>query len=1035
MNYAELLCQSNFSFLQGASHPEELLLEAERLGYSALALTDECSLAGVVRAYAAQQTHQLGIKLIIGSRFRFSEQGADLELVLLCPDRRAYAELCRVITNARRRCPKGHYRLDPWDLRSLRHCLLLWLPQGQPDADGYWGPWLAKHHGPRLWLGLRRHLEAGEAGYRAQCEALAQTLSLTIAACGEVLMHHPDRLPLQQLLTAIRLGTNLPEAGRRLVPNAERSLRPLHKLNRLFRPEWLAQTQTIAERCQFSLSELRYEYPAELVPKGQTPFAYLCKLVEQGLRKRFPEGLNQRLRTLVDKELALIEELGYAHFFLTIHDLVCFAQSRGILYQGRGSAANSVVCYCLDITAVDPRHIEVLFERFLSKERKEPPDIDVDFEHQRREEVIQYIYTKYGRPRAALAATVIRYRFKSAIKDLGKALGLEAQQLDFLVRHSNRRDPESPWETQLADLGLDPESNKVQQLVHWTQVLCGFPRHLSQHVGGFVIASGPLYELVPLENAAMAGRTVIQWDKDDIETLGLLKVDVLALGMLTALRKSFDLIREHQGQELTLAGLTQDMADPAVYQMIQRAETIGVFQIESRAQMSMLPRLKPRCYYDLVIQIAIVRPGPIQGGMVHPYLQRRNGTEAVSYPSREVEAVLGRTMGVPIFQEQVIKLAMVAAGFSGGEADQLRRAMARWKQTGELRPFHQKLVNGMEARGYHRDYAERIYQQICGFGEYGFPESHSASFALLAYASAWLKCHYPEAFYTALLNSQPMGFYSPSQLIQDAQRRGVEIRQVCINQSQRDHSLESGRKGLAIRLGFRLVKQLSETGIECILSARVRLGSKGFSHLRQLQQLGLTQPDLAALASSDSLHALSQGRRQQRWQLMDTAASLPLFQTTEPPTEEDHSGQHLPQAGAMEELLEDYASLNLSLKGHPVQLLDEAGLLGSYVRAEDLSQYQDRSPIAVAGLVTGRQSPGTASGVTFITLEDHTGNSNVIVWRASARAQKQAYLSARLLKVHGILEREGSVVHVIAGRLEDLSTKLEGLNLQSRDFH
>ena len=823
MNYAELLCQSNFSFLQGASHPEEFMLEAERLGYSALAITDECSLAGVVRAYAAQQEHRLGLKLIVGSRFRLSDKDANLELVLLCPDRRAYTELCRVITNARRRSSKGHYRLDLWDLRGLRHCLLLWLPQGDPVSDDYWGPWLAKHRQTRRWLGLRRHLQADEQSYRIHCETLARNLNLTIAACGEVLMHHPDRLPLQHLLTAIRLGTSVPAAGRQLLANAERSLRPLSKLNKLFRPEWLNETQVIAEHCQFSLSELRYEYPAELVPPGQTPFTYLCELVEQGARKRFPEGLNEPLRVLVDKELALIEELGYAHFFLTIHDLVCFAQSRGILYQGRGSAANSVVCYCLEITAVDPRHIEVLFERFLSRERNEPPDIDVDFEHQRREEVIQYIYRKYGRPRAALAATVIRYRFKSAFRDLGKALGLEARQLDFCIRHINRRDPESPWETQLTELGLDPESNQARQLIHWTRVLCGFPRHLSQHVGGFVIAAGPLYELVPVENAAMAERTIIQWDKDDIKTLGLLKVDVLALGMLTAIRRSFDLVRKHQGKEVTLAGLTLGMDDPGVYRMIQRAETMGLFQIESRAQMSMLPRLKPRCYYDLVIQIAIVRPGPIQGGMIHPYLKRRNGLEPVDYPSVQVQAVLERTLGVPIFQEQVIKLAMVAAGFSGGEADQLRRAMARWKQTGELRPFRQKLVTGMEAQGYDREYAERIYQQICGFGEYGFPESHSASFALLVYASAWLKYYHPEAFYTALLNSQPMGFYSPSQLLQDAQRRGVQIRPVCINRSPKDHTLEPKGKGLAIRLGFRQVKQLSEAGIEKLLAARAEL--------------------------------------------------------------------------------------------------------------------------------------------------------------------------------------------------------------------
>lgn len=1031
MTYAELVCQSNFSFLEGASHPEELMARADELGYQALAITDECSVAGVVRAYAEQRRLASNTRLIVGSRLRLAP---GLDLVFLCPTRTAYAELCRIISNARRRSPKGHYQLEKWDLKSIQHGLLIWLPSGDATLDQRWGQWLNKHHADRLWLGVRRHLTHREHRLIAYCEQLGHTHNLPLCACGEVLMHRAERLPLQQVLTAIRLGTTVAKAGRRLCPNAERSLRSPAKLARLFQPEWLAETRHIAERCTFDLSELRYEYPSELVPEGKTPFSYLCEQVEQGIAKRFPEGPSPSVRALVHKELELIDSLGYAHFFLTIHDLVVFAQQRGILYQGRGSAANSVVCYCLEITAVDPRHINVLFERFLSKERDEPPDIDVDFEHERREEVIQYIYEKYGRPRAALAATVIRYRFKSALRDVGKALGIGESHLDFLIRNVNRRDRDHQWQQQVTDIGLDPESETAQQLVQLVSELRGFPRHLSQHVGGFVISSGPLYELVPIENAAMKDRTVIQWDKDDIETLGLLKVDVLALGMLTALRKSFDLVQQHWGHTLSLSELTGAMDDPAVYRLIQKADTVGLFQIESRAQMSMLPRLKPACYYDLVIQIAIVRPGPIQGGMVHPYLKRRNGEESVDYPSEEVRRVLERTLGVPIFQEQVIQLAMVAAGFTGGEADQLRRAMAAWKKSGELAKFHGKLVDGMVERGYTPDYAERIYQQICGFGEYGFPESHSASFALLAYASAWLKQHYPAAFYTALLNSHPMGFYSPSQLIQDARRHDLEVRPVCVNRSEHDHTLEAGDRGWAIRLGFRLVKSLSDEAIDALLTQR----GTGFHHMRQLQRIGLRQSDLEALASANALRALSDNRYQARWALMDQHSSLPLFAEADdaiPAQAAEPSAHYLPAPQELDNLVEDYASTGLTLNRHPITLLDEAGVIGRFVRAKELLTKEHKSLVVVAGVVTGRQSPGTAAGVTFITLEDDTGNCNIVVWLATARAQKQAYLTARLLKVHGILEREGEVIHVIAGRLEDLSDRLEALSPHSRDFH
>lgn len=1062
--YAELFCQSNFSFLEGASHPEELVTQAARLGYRALAITDECSVAGVVRAYAQIKREKLPIKLIVGSLFRLENQ---LEIVLLSPHRQAYAELCRVISNARRRSEKGQYQLNEWDLKTIKHCVLLWLPSGDTEQDRLWAKRLCRYHRQRLWLGCRRWLLSSEQQQLDYCETLGQEYRIPVAACGGVLMHSADRLSLQHTLTAIRLGTTVAKAGRQLLCNGERSLRSLDKLHKLYRSEWLEETLAIADACQFDLSELRYAYPAELVPADETPFSYLRKLVKEGIAKRFPEGISPGIQATIDKELQLIEDLGYAHFFLTIHDIVQFAQSRNILYQGRGSAANSVVCYCLEITAVDPRHINVLFERFLSKERDEPPDIDVDFEHQRREEVIQYIYQKYGRERAALAATVICYRFKSALRDVGKALGINESQLDFFIRNINRRDRDNSWETQVVELGFDPESGTGRQLIDLVNEIRGFPRHLSQHVGGFVISSGPLYELVPVENASMAERTVIQWDKDDIETLGLLKVDVLALGMLSAIRKAFDLVREHYQQNLSLAEITRAMDDKAVYRMIQHADTVGIFQIESRAQMSMLPRLKPACYYDLVIQIAIVRPGPIQGGMVHPYLKRRNGEEKVDYPSEEVKGVLGRTLGVPIFQEQVIQLAMVAAGFSGGEADQLRRAMAAWKKSGELVKFRHKLVSGMEARGYTTDYAERIFQQICGFGEYGFPESHSASFALLAYASAWLKQHYPAVFYTALLNSLPMGFYSPSQLIQDARRHQIKILPVCINRSDWDHKLEPGNRQLALRLGLRLVKGFSRAGSETLLQARAALGESGFRNARELKQLGLKKNDIEALASADALHSLGEDRYQTRWCLMDSESELPLFAQTsqesvaeafqnktaeafyessaeafyESTAETFHNkvaeapASFIKTPSEMDNLVEDYASVGLTLNRHPIELLDQAGLLGRYQAADELKNLRHKSMVTVVGVVTGRQSPGTAAGVTFITLEDHTGNSNVVVWLATARAQQRAYLTARILKVQGILEREGEVVHVIAGRLTDLSHQLEKLSADSRDFH
>ena len=1032
MAYAELFCQSHFSFLEGVSSPAELIGQAAALGYEALAITDECSVAGVVRAYRQVREQQLAIKLIVGSYFQLDK----LRLVLLCPDKAAYSELCRIITNARRRCSKGQYQLTEWDLMSVKHCLLLWLPSGETDSDNHWASWLKKYHSERLWLAMRRELTHNEAEFQQYCASLATRYVLPQVACGAVLMHQPERLALQHCVSAVKAGMPIADMGRKLLSNAERTLRPLAKLSKLFDKALLAQSCVVARRCNFSLDELKYQYPAELVPQGETASSYLAALVEQGAKLRFPDGVSARVQGLIDKEMALITSLRYEYFFLTIYDLVCFARARGILYQGRGSAANSVVCYCLQITAVDPEKVQVLFERFLSKERQEPPDIDVDFEHERREEVIQYLYQKYGRERAALAATVISYRFKSALRDVGKALGFAESQLDFLVKNIQRRDPALSWQQQLPALGLHADSDTTRQLVSLVEQLRGAPRHLSQHVGGFVISQGPLYELVPVENAAMAERTVIQWDKDDLETLELLKVDVLALGMLTAIRKGFSLIEQQHQRQLSIAGISAAGDDAAVYQMMQKADTVGVFQIESRAQMSMLPRLKPRCYYDLVVQIAIVRPGPIQGDMVHPYLKRRDGIEAVDYPSDAVKTVLQRTLGVPIFQEQVIALAMVAAGFSGGEADQLRRAMASWKKTGELLQFKHKLIEGMRQRGYSLEFAERIYQQICGFGEYGFPESHSASFAVLAYVSAWLKYYYPAAFCVALLNSHPMGFYTASQLLQDAKRHDVTVLPLCVNKSLWDHSL--AEQGQAIRLGLRQIKGLSRSGAERLLTNRP---AEGFSHIAQLKQLKLSAADLQALASANALKSLTGDRYHTRWQLMDSQYSLPLFSQAEADsagaTEQvaEPAGRYLSAPSKIAEVLEDYATTGLSMQYHPLALLRHANKLPRSVPVAELSRVRHKSPVRVSGLVTLRQRPGTAAGVTFMSLEDETGTANVVVWLATAQAQQKAFLTASILQVDGILEREGDVTHIIAGKLVDLSALLADFTLSSRDFH
>ncbi|HUX25701.1 MAG TPA: error-prone DNA polymerase, partial [Burkholderiales bacterium] len=793
--YAELHCLSNFSFLRGASHPEELVARAHQLGYSALALTDECSFAGVVRAHAAAR--ECGLPLILGSEIQLADGP---KLVLLATEREGYGNLSELITRGRRRGVKGRYILEAKDLdQGLPSCLALLLPGAVPDAAQ--ARWLAERFPARAWIAAELLCGANDKARLAALRALGEACGLPLVAAGDVHMHVRSRRRLQDTLTAIRLGKSVAQCGLALYPNAERHLRLRLRLANLYPRELLDETLRIAARCSFSLDCLRYEYPEEIAPPGVTPSDYLRRLTEAGLSRRFPAGAPDKVRALVEHELALIAELAYESYFLTVHDIVSFARERGILCQGRGSAANSAVCYVLGITEVDPARMSMLFERFISRERKEPPDIDVDFEHQRREEVIQYIYAKYGRERAALAATVIRYRPKSAIRDCGKALGLELAQVERLAKSLSWWDRRQNLPERLREAGFDPGNPTIVRLLALADALIGFPRHLSQHVGGFVIARGLLSRLVPIENTAMPDRSVIQWDKDDLDALGLLKVDVLALGMLSAIKRALEFIGTQRGTRFAMSDVPAE--DPEVYAMIQQADTVGVFQIESRAQMSMLPRLKPANFYDLVIEVAIVRPGPIQGGMVHPYLRRRQGLDPVSYPSDAVREVLARTLGIPIFQEQVMQLAVVAAGFTPGEADQLRRSMAAWRRKGGLEHFEQRLIQGMGERGYAREFAERIYQQILGFGEYGFPESHSASFALLVYVSAWLKRHHPAAFLAALLNSQPMGFYAPAQLVQDARRHGVEILPVDVLASDWECTLEHcAGAAPAVRLGL-----------------------------------------------------------------------------------------------------------------------------------------------------------------------------------------------------------------------------------------
>ncbi|MEC5408090.1 error-prone DNA polymerase [Paraburkholderia sp. MPAMCS5] len=1171
--YAELHCLTNFTFLRGASHPHELVGRALSHGYSALAITDECSLAGVVRAHTAlkeikaeqnRQRKEIEEKLqgaqasqsdllpegaldaavqqeaeenevlkplphlIIGSELNLTDATGEpfCTLIALATNRNGYGNLSELITLARSRAEKGSYRLGPSDftdslphldhLRTLPDCVLILVPQRTATLSHtlHCAHWLASFAAQRSWIALELWQTGSDDLQIDALRTISKASGLPLVAAGGVLMHTRSRKPLQDTMTAIGLNTPLAACGHALEANAERHMRTRVRLSRLYPRDTLEETLTIAALCRFSLDELKYEYPEELVPVGESPASYLRKLVMAGAMERWPNGMDLKRISQIEKELELIADLEYEKYFLTVHDIVSFARSRNILCQGRGSAANSVVCYCLHVTEIDPVHMNMLVERFISRARNEPPDIDVDFEHQRREEVIQYIYGKYGRHRAALTASLITYHVRSALKDVGKALGLEASLIERISKSQQWWDGSEAVAGYLAEAGFDANSHITKNLIRLTKELRLFPRHLSQHVGGFVIAKDKLSRLVPIENATMKDRSVIEWDKDDIDALKLLKVDVLALGMLSAIRRALEFVALRRGfPQFRVQDIPRE--DRAVYEMCGHADTVGVFQIESRAQQSMLPRLKPSKYYDLVIEVAIVRPGPIQGGMVHPYLRRKQGLEPVDYAKDELRPVLERTLGVPIFQEQVMQLAMVAAKYTGEQADQLRRAMAAWRRSGNLAKYQKDLSDRMSARGYEPKFIERICQQIEGFGEYGFPESHAASFALLVYLSAWLKRYEPAAFLAGLLNSQPLGFYSPSQLVQDAKRHGVKVlppdvtlsdwesvfeqrgqegrriasSETCLHRQQavlsgqqlRDLSLRRltvsrtvrraakrltarvlqpsgtyGARGPAVRLGMHLIKGLAQTAAERIMAAR---REAPFANVDDLaRRAALTRRDLEALAAANALASIA-GHRREAWWAVTAQHVVPRLLRDAPIAE---APLVLPQAAEGREIIDDYASLGLTLNRHPLALLRARLAQQRFRTAADLAACRHGTLARACGIVTVRQRPGTANGTIFVSIEDETGSINVIVWPSLVEKQRKALLGASLLAVYGVLQRDdgvatggnqdesaaranqagrarqkhkGEVVHLVAHRLEDLSEWLGDLATASRDFH
>ncbi len=1044
--YAELCAMSNFTFLKGASHPDELVFQAAKLGLDALAVTDVNTLAGVVRAHTAAK--EIGSRFVVGARLKFSDETPDM----LCwpSDRAAYGRLCKLLTRGKMRAAKGACEILRADA--------LELGEGQLFAclpDDPFAPVIAETLSEfraafpgSVWLAGAPRFRDDDRRVLNQLARTAGAARAPLLAVNDILYHAPERRRLADVVHCIREHMTVFEAGRALEANAERHLKPPAEMLRLFRdhPRAIEQTLHVAARARFSLDELRYEYPEENCGASATPQEELARLAWDGAKMRYPEGVPDKVAAALCHELALIDRLYYARYFLTVYDIVRYARSQGILCQGRGSAANSSVCYCLGVTSVDPARIDLLFERFISADRNEPPDIDVDFEHERREEVIQYIYRKYGRERAGIAATVITYRTRSAVREVGKAFGLSEDVISSLAKSNWGGDASGIDDKRVREQGLDPADLTLKHALELSTELIGFPRHLSQHTGGFVMTRGPLEEVIPIGNAAMPDRSFVEWDKDDLDALGMIKVDVLGLGMLTCIARAFALLKKHYGVDLDLASIPAE--EPEVYDMICKADTLGVFQIESRAQMSMLPRLKPRKFYDLVIEVAIVRPGPIQGDMVHPYLRRRDGLEKVDYPSKDLEDVLGRTLGVPLFQEQAMKIAIVAAGFTPSEADGLRRAMATFRRSGTIHQYHDKMIEGMAARGYDREFAERCFKQIEGFGEYGFPESHAASFALLVYVSCWLKCRYPDVFCAALVNAQPMGFYAPAQIVRDAREHGVDVRPVDINRSDDDLTLEASdglqniharyrdmecsmRGRRAVRLGFRLVKGLAEKDADRI---RERRGA-GYDSVRDLWlRTGLSQASLEILANADAFGSLGLSRRDALWavQGLDKVKGdeqLPLFADESAFRKEEEV--KFPAMPLGEEVAYDYKTVKMSLKRHPVSFLRGWLQSARYTAAEDLRTMSNGRLVSVSGLVLVRQRPGTAKGVIFATLEDETGVANIIIWPKIFERFRREVLSARFLGVSGVMQREGDVIHVVARRLYDLTPKLSCLS----DYH
>ncbi|AJD67785.1 error-prone DNA polymerase [Xanthomonas citri pv. citri] len=1036
--YAELHCLSDFSFLRGASSAEQLFARAQQCGYSALAITDECSLAGIVRGLEASRA--TGVRLIVGSEFTLVD---GTRFVLLVENAHGYPQLCGLITTARRAASKGAYRLDRAEVQAQFRdvapgVFALWLPGAQPQAEQ--GAWLQQVFGERAFLAVELHREQDDVARLHVLQALAQQLGMTALASGDVHMAQRRERIVQDTLTAIRHTLPLAECGAHLFRNGERHLRTRRALGNIYPDALLQATVELAQRCTFDISKISYTYPRELVPEGHTPTSYLRQLTEAGIRRRWPGGITAKVREDIEKELALIALKKYEAFFLTVQDVVRFAREQNILCQGRGSSANSAVCYALGITAVNPDETRLLMARFLSEKRDEPPDIDVDFEHERREEVLQYVYSKYGRERAALAATVICYRGKSAVRDVAKAFGLPPDQIALLANCYGWGNGETPMDQRIEEAGFDLANPLINKILAVTEHLRDHPRHLSQHVGGFVISDEPLSLLVPVENAAMANRTIIQWDKDDLETMKLLKVDCLALGMLTCIRKTLDLVRGHRGRNYSIATLPG--GDAPTYKMIQRADTVGVFQIESRAQMAMLPRLKPAAFYDLVIEVAIVRPGPIQGDMVHPYLRRRQGREEVNYPSPAVEDILKPTLGVPLFQEQVMELLMHAADYSEDEADNLRRSMAAWRRGGDMEQHRTRVRERMQGKGYASSFIDQIFEQIKGFGSYGFPQSHAASFAKLVYASCWLKRHEPAAFACGLLNAQPMGFYSASQIVQDArrgspERERVEVLPVDVLHSDWDNTLVGGRpwrsaadpgEQPAIRLGMRQVAGLSQVVAQRIVAARTQ---RAFADIGDLcLRAALDEKARLALAEAGALQGMVGNRNAARWAMAGVEARCPLL----PGSPEERPVEfEAPRAG--EEILADYRSVGLSLRQHPMALLRPQMRQRRILGLRELQGRRHGSGVHVAGLVTQRQRPATAKGTIFVTLEDEQGMINVIVWSHLALRRRRALLESRLLAVRGRWERVDGVEHLIAGDLYDLSNLLGDMQLPSRDFH